>query len=549
MWKESEFSSKRDDDSAIGDSPNNSAGEESINSRRKSSTSDDLEDERDLAFNNLNQKLGIKVPSCLLRNAEESPERCKSVNGITPTKSTKAKRVIKVLPANAVLAPKTDLEKQAARTKKSPSMDSNSGTEVFQAKLHHLLFEMKQLRELDSDILRKFVRLNDCIDDMRWQLEQREADLKRSMEQDDVITIQDDVMNDAGRPNPWEEDLKRLSEDENDNIEEDDDMKFVAPVTKATTSYATLTSVRSSKPGVTNKSYANPTHGHVDEKGTMTADRTKDQQEHSRQDFYRTKPLRPTSASQVAYTTYQKQQQQHPVQQTNYQPYHQHQRVVPNQRPASASNANKKYATRAVSFQSSGRDSAFRPIRSNQQSRDSATTSRDSNPRGDRVLVRRVSDFQKQRDYQNLIDLSRVRGSNQSGGGHPQHQQPQRPQMNVPGSRTSTSSIASSASSNSYASSLRSPTRPSVARSSSHKWARFGLGKSSKAPQPVVEAKPMAPPQSLVTQQQKRTSLSRRGNDVMIPRDQNVITVSYKRTTANDSVYSWIQSQDDVTYL
>lgn len=140
MWKENEFNSKRDDDSAIGDSPNNSAGEESINSRRKSSTSDDLEDEKDMAFNNLNQKLGVKVPSCLLHNAEQSLESCKGLNRSTPTsQTTKTKRVIKVLPANTVLTAKSDCSESTDSSKKTSSMDN---TDVFQAKLQYLLFEM-----------------------------------------------------------------------------------------------------------------------------------------------------------------------------------------------------------------------------------------------------------------------------------------------------------------------------------------------------------------------------------------------------------------------
>ena len=67
MWKDTTFASKYDDDSAIGDSANNSAGEESSHSQRKSFTSDEED-----PLVKMNEKFGIGMPDCLLRSGQSS---------------------------------------------------------------------------------------------------------------------------------------------------------------------------------------------------------------------------------------------------------------------------------------------------------------------------------------------------------------------------------------------------------------------------------------------------------------------------------------------
>jgi len=42
------------------------------------------------------------------------------------------------------------------------------------------------LRELDRDILRKFVGLNDCIEEVRWRLAENEAKFQRKLAEDDA---------------------------------------------------------------------------------------------------------------------------------------------------------------------------------------------------------------------------------------------------------------------------------------------------------------------------------------------------------------------------
>lgn len=44
----------------------------------------------------------------------------------------------------------------------------------------------RSLRELDRDILRKFVNLNDCIEEVRWRLAENEAKFQRKLAEDDA---------------------------------------------------------------------------------------------------------------------------------------------------------------------------------------------------------------------------------------------------------------------------------------------------------------------------------------------------------------------------
>ena len=67
-----DYYTKRDDDSAIGDSANNSAEEESSNPGRKSIISDDSSDLPLEIHNQLSSKIGIQIPDCLINESEES---------------------------------------------------------------------------------------------------------------------------------------------------------------------------------------------------------------------------------------------------------------------------------------------------------------------------------------------------------------------------------------------------------------------------------------------------------------------------------------------
>ena len=72
MWKDMDYYTKRDDDSAIGDSANNSAEEENSIPGRKSIASDDTNDLPLELHDQLNTKIGIKIPNCLLKESEKS---------------------------------------------------------------------------------------------------------------------------------------------------------------------------------------------------------------------------------------------------------------------------------------------------------------------------------------------------------------------------------------------------------------------------------------------------------------------------------------------
>ena len=134
MWKDTDFCSKRDDDSAIGDSENNSAEEESMNSRRKSSISDDIDEmTTDAQHAHLASKLGAKIPECLLKSSEEIVESCRKHKKSCESCKIKAKREIKVLP-NAASVP----SKKSVTEGKIPK----ENTSLLDAKLQYLLSEM-----------------------------------------------------------------------------------------------------------------------------------------------------------------------------------------------------------------------------------------------------------------------------------------------------------------------------------------------------------------------------------------------------------------------
>uniref|UniRef100_H2Z4X2 Uncharacterized protein n=1 Tax=Ciona savignyi TaxID=51511 RepID=H2Z4X2_CIOSA len=495
MWKESDYSQK-DNDSAIGDSENYSTGEESTHSRRKSS-SDEMEADALDMYSRLNAKLGIKVPDCLYKEPEESIENCARIlkqNLEKPT--TKAPRVIRVVPASVAMA------NTNGNNKKSEDLSATKDKSSMNLKLHYLLREMKKLRELDKEILDQCLRVNDSIDEVKWIMEEREADLKRCME-DDIIV--DDVTT-------WKEPRG------------DADMKFAVPVTAPLPSYATLTSVKSSKrvnglephpPNSNNtgyRSYSNPTYAKVDINPNYVQ-KTEQREAPSyveRQDsYYKRSNPRPVSATHAKQgnphsgSVWVKQGESH------------------GQRPKSASatsvSVSRKYSNRAKGSVTQ------RQIREDWIAESSE---------------KQIPEFHKQREYQNLIDLSRVRVETTN----PKLPGPRPlPRQRIPvkdvgsaGSRTSSSSLTSSSS----ASSANSPTRP-VSRSSSNKYSRFGVTRQiTENYHHNVD----------ISNNNYKSKVVSRKRQPVFPNKNCVVTTSYKRTTS-DSVYSWIQSQDDVTYL
>nr|XP_002127879.1 uncharacterized protein LOC100185720 [Ciona intestinalis] len=544
MWKEkeSELQNKCDNDSAIGDSESYSAGEESSHSRRKSS-SDEMETDTMDMYGHLNAKLGTKVPGCLCKEAGDSIESCSKIFKESLAKqAAKTPRVIRVVPASVALA------NTNGNNKKSEDFSPRKDKSDMALKLQYLLHEMKKLRELDREILHQFLRVNDTVDEVKWLMDEREADLKRIMEDD--VTSNDVTTHDATNNNvtEWKE-------------RTDTDMKYAVPVTAALTSYATLTSVKNSKrsngvdamvqgssPADTSqksasnpaengyRSYSNPTYAKVDI-GTKHGRPQEPPPYVERQDSYynRFKASRPTSAS----STRSGNPHSDPVWVKQGEP--------PSQRPksASAASVSRKFSNRSKP------GSVHRAIRDEWI----AETAEKSIP-----------EFHKQKDYQNLIGLSRVRAEATSIRGQPRPvARPRASGRDVgsAGSRTSSSSLTSSSSSSS---SMHSPTRGvthnaqrlahdgqhithngqrvtheahRITHNGGNSFSRFGV--TRQRPEDFRQRTDMK------NNNYKPKPISRKRQPVFPTKD-NVVVMSYKRTTT-DSVYSWIQSQDDVTYL
>ena len=135
MWKDTDFYSKRDDDSAIGDSENNSAEEESMNSRRKSSISDDIDEMTIDPHVQFLSKLDQKIPECLLKSSDELIENCRKIQKTYGSTKTKPKREIRVLPSAAAVIPRK-VSTGAVKT------STRENTSLLDAKFQYLLSEM-----------------------------------------------------------------------------------------------------------------------------------------------------------------------------------------------------------------------------------------------------------------------------------------------------------------------------------------------------------------------------------------------------------------------
>ena len=135
MWKDADFYSKRDDDSAIGDSENNSAEEESMNSRRKSSLSEDMEEMSTDPHSQLVTKLEKKIPECLLKSSDDLIENCRKIQKSYTSCKPKPKREIRVLPSAAAVIPRR-VSTEAVKTV------TKENTSLLEAKFQYLLSEM-----------------------------------------------------------------------------------------------------------------------------------------------------------------------------------------------------------------------------------------------------------------------------------------------------------------------------------------------------------------------------------------------------------------------
>jgi len=195
MWKESTLDPKHDNDSAIGDS----AGEESSNPQRKSSSFEDSFEKDPLL--KMNQGFGITMPDCLLQSSQHKKSLNSSINDSNHLNGSK-----------------------------------NTG---FVPKLGNLLVEMHKLRELDREILYKFTRINDNVQKMKCLMDERVADLQKTMpDYNSIQSINDSINN-----------KQTTTKIENNKQESDsDDELYVVPVnTTISLAYAVTKRTNSSK--------------------------------------------------------------------------------------------------------------------------------------------------------------------------------------------------------------------------------------------------------------------------------------------------------------
>lgn len=199
-------------------SPCFAGGDDSRKSRRVSAASDDSFDAS--SYVHVDSKLNSKMPKCLL--SEENNEKIME-NHFTKTKSDSAsavttksgKRVIRkrlsISEFNASrlrvnLNNNSNANSSRSKTKElqnSSSSDNDTlpktkkrNTDVLSAKIQHLMFEMKRLRQLDRDILRQFLIINDTIEEQKWMVEEKQEAIKRclSEEGEDPVTVNFDLV-------------------------------------------------------------------------------------------------------------------------------------------------------------------------------------------------------------------------------------------------------------------------------------------------------------------------------------------------------------------
>ena len=106
------------------------------------------------------------------------------------------------------------------------------------------IFLQRNLRELDRDILRKFIGLNDCIEEVRWRLADNEAKFQRKLAEDDA---DDDFFSSL-----TETRLDEWDAPEPDPLPAKDDTIFEKPRTLDTQSYNAI-SIRNSESSKSSK--------------------------------------------------------------------------------------------------------------------------------------------------------------------------------------------------------------------------------------------------------------------------------------------------------
>ena len=136
--------------------------------------------------------------------------------------------------------------------------------------------------------------------------------------------------------------------------------------------------------------------------------------------------------------------------------------------------------------------------------------------------VKKVSDFQKQKDYQNLLGLSRVKGRCQVF--QPTNEKP---------SKTSDSTGSLNSNSSGSSSSLISPSRDLVANN--NRWNRFGARVRSSSAHNTNN-------NNSISLLQSSTHLPLQSFPNMLSRDLNMALPN--KRASESSIYSWIQQKD-----
>lgn len=182
-------------------------------SRRVSAASDDSFDAS--SYIHVDSKLNSKMPKCLLNDENSEPNvgnhftrtaDKKGSNDVTKSGKRIIRKRLSVTQFNARLKNlnnnnsknmnNNDLSTSSSSDSDTLPKPEKKSTDVLSAKIQHLVFEMKRLRQLDRDILRKFLVINDTIDEQRWMVEEKQEAIKRSLseEGEDPVVVNFDFV-------------------------------------------------------------------------------------------------------------------------------------------------------------------------------------------------------------------------------------------------------------------------------------------------------------------------------------------------------------------
>ncbi|XP_039263532.2 uncharacterized protein LOC120339464 [Styela clava] len=185
---------------------------DSYGSRRVSAASDDSFDAS--SYVHVDSKLSLKMPKCILNDENVEPNvnnhftNCTDNNAnhdVTKSGKKIIRKRLSVSQFNASRLKNLNNNNSKNNNDLSSSSSSDSDTlpkpekknkDVLSAKIQHLLFGMKQLRQLDRDILRKFLVINDRIEEQRWMVEEKQEAIKRSLSEEgqDPVTVNFDLV-------------------------------------------------------------------------------------------------------------------------------------------------------------------------------------------------------------------------------------------------------------------------------------------------------------------------------------------------------------------